>query len=125
MDGCVCVFLAVCVEVASMLSLIVSPCSCVFVSPPRRSQAAEKFAPSNSWYIRTMTTVFELGGDLVKPEVANNLMRLIAEGGGEDEEADQELRSEAVEAYLALLDKPALSNILQQVTGPGCACVRL
>lgn len=49
------------------------------------SQAAEKYAPSNTWYIRTMTTVFELGGDLVKPEVANNLMRLIAEGSGEDE----------------------------------------
>jgi hypothetical protein len=31
-------------------------------------------------YIQTMTTVFELGGDLVQPEVANNLMRLIAEG---------------------------------------------
>ena len=62
-----------------------------------------------------MTTVFELGGDLVKPEVANNLMRLIAEGTGEDDDADEELRSEAVETYLELLDKPALSNVLQQV----------
>lgn len=79
------------------------------------SQAAEKFAPSNSWYIRTMTTVFELGGDLVKPEVANNLMRLIAEGSGEDDDADQELRTEAVETFLELIGKQNLSNILKQV----------
>jgi AP-4 complex subunit epsilon-1 len=36
----------------------------------RISQAAEQFAPSNDWYIATMTTVFKLGGDLVRPEVA-------------------------------------------------------
>ena len=93
------------------------------VSFCRRSQAAEKFAPSHSWYIRTMTTVFELGGDLVKPEVANNLMRLIAEGTGEDDDADEELRSEAVETYLELLDKPALSNVLQQVSFQRTPCV--
>ena len=28
----------------------------------RISQAAERFAPSNSWYIATMVTVFEVGG---------------------------------------------------------------
>ena len=32
-----------------------------------------------------------------------------------DQAADEELRQEAVETYLELLDKPALSNILQQV----------
>jgi AP-4 complex subunit epsilon-1 len=66
-----------------------------------------------------MTTVFELGGDLVKPEVANNLMRLIAEGSGEDDDEDQELRTEAVETFLQLIAKPNLSNILKQV----CGCV--
>ncbi len=80
----------------------------------RITQVAERFAPSNEWYITTMTTVFELGGDLVKPEVAMNLMRLIAEGSGESEEADRELRREAVEALLALVDKPALPDILLQ-----------
>lgn len=40
-----------------------------------------------------MTEVFELGGDLVRPEVANNVMRLIAEGAGEDDDADAKLRS--------------------------------
>ena len=81
----------------------------------RITQAAEKYAPSNSWYIQTMTTVFELGGDLVQPEVANNLMRLIAEGSGEDDEADEELRIDAVESFLSLLEKPVLPDILLQV----------
>lgn len=44
-----------------------------------------------------MNQVFELAGDLVPPKVAHNLMRLIAEGAGEeDEDADSQLRSSAV-----------------------------
>lgn len=80
----------------------------------RISQAAERFAPSNTWYIQTMTSVFEVGGDLVKPEMSHNLIRLIAEGTGEDEEQDEELRIEAVETYLDLVDKPQLSDTLLQ-----------
>ena len=38
------------------------------------------YAPDNQWFIRTMNIVFEVGGDLVRKEVAHNLMRLIAEG---------------------------------------------
>ena len=62
-----------------------------------------------------MTTVFELGGDLVRPEVAQNLMRLIGEGSGEDEEGDMTLRQDAVETYLDLLDKPVLPAVLVKV----------
>ena len=46
----------------------------------RVTQLAEKFAPDNGWFVRTMAIVFELGGHLVRPEVADSLMRLIAEG---------------------------------------------
>jgi AP-4 complex subunit epsilon-1 len=46
----------------------------------RLTQIAERYAPDNAWFVRTMASVFELGGDLVPPEVAQNLMRLIAEG---------------------------------------------
>lgn len=50
-----------------------------------------------SMYIQTMNKVFEHAGDLVNPRVAHNLMRLIAEGFGEDDEgADTQLRSSAV-----------------------------
>ena len=38
------------------------------------------FSPDNQWFIDTMNSVFELGGDLVRREVAHNLMRIIAEG---------------------------------------------
>lgn len=44
-----------------------------------------------------MNKVFEHAGDLVNIRVAHNLMRLIAEGFGEDDEdADSQLRSSAV-----------------------------
>lgn len=44
-----------------------------------------------------MNKVFEHAGDLVNIKVAHNLMRLIAEGfGKEDEGADIQLRSSAV-----------------------------
>lgn len=78
----------------------------------RITQCAERYAPSNAWYIQTMTNVFELGGDLVRSEVAHNLMRLIAEGSGEDEDQDMELRRDAVDTYLDLLEKPVLPDIL-------------
>ena len=39
-----------------------------------------RFAPDNDWLIETMNTVFELGGELVRPQVAQNLMQLIGEG---------------------------------------------
>lgn len=44
-----------------------------------------------------MNKVFEHAGDLVNVKVAHNLMRLIAEGFGEDDDAaDSQLRSSAV-----------------------------
>ncbi|CAK9143712.1 unnamed protein product [Ilex paraguariensis] len=68
-------------------------------------ELAEQFAPSNQWFIQTMNKVFEHSGDLVNIKVAHNLMRLIAEGFGEDDgTADNQLRLSAVESYLALLE---------------------
>ncbi|CAK9214313.1 unnamed protein product [Sphagnum troendelagicum] len=46
---------------------------------------------------QTMNQVFELAGDLVPPKVAHNLMHLLAEGAGEDDEdADSLLQSSVV-----------------------------
>ena len=60
--------------------------------------------------------VFELGGNMVAPSLADNLMRLVAEGAGEGyDEADAELRSRAAASYLSLLSKPKLPNILLKV----------
>ncbi|CAA2992736.1 AP-4 complex subunit epsilon [Olea europaea subsp. europaea] len=80
-------------------------------------ELAEQFAPSNQWFIQTMNKVFEHAGDLVNPKVAHNLMRLIAEGFGEDDDtADSQLRSSAVESYLRIIGEPKLpSNFLQVI----------
>lgn len=47
-----------------------------------------------------MNKVFEHAGDLVNVKVAHNLMKLIAEGFGEDDDtADSQLRSSAVRDF--------------------------
>ena len=73
----------------------------------RVCSVAERYAPSNAWYISTITQLFEVSGDMVDQQVAQNLMSLIAEGTGESEEADMMLRQTAIELYITLLqDKP-------------------
>lgn len=69
----------------------------------RVCSVAERYAPSNAWYIATITELFEVSGDMVDQQVAQNLMSLIAEGTGESEEADMMLRQTAVELYISLL----------------------
>lgn len=79
-------------------------------------ELAEQFAPSNHWFIQTMNKVFEHAGDLVNIKVAHNLMRLIAEGFGEDDDnADSQLRSSAVESYLCIIAEPKLPSVFLQV----------
>ncbi|CAA0812028.1 AP-4 complex subunit epsilon [Striga hermonthica] len=79
-------------------------------------ELAEQFAPSNQWFIQTMNRVFEHAGDLVNAKVAHNLMRLIAEGFGEDDDtADSQLRSSAVESYLRIMGEPKLPSAFLQV----------
>lgn len=78
---------------------------------PRITQLAERFAPDNSWFVETMNALFEIAGNLVQPETAYNLMRLIAEGT-DDEEQDNELRISAAESYIELLEKPKIPDLL-------------
>lgn len=79
------------------------------------TQLAERYAPDNAWYIQTMNAVLELGGELVRVDLAHNLMRLIAEGSGEDEEADMAMRVFASQTYFQLLQQAKLPDILMQV----------
>lgn len=100
------------------------------------TQCAERFAPSNTWYIQTIIKVFEFAGEKVNKSVAQTLIQLIADGieelDDEDEEdcevdpsqsseerltaKNNELRCEAVEHFLDLLEKPKLPAILAQTT---------
>ena len=59
----------------------------------RICSVAERYAPNNEWYIHTISQLFEISGDMVAPQVAQNLMSFIAEGTGESEEADMLLAS--------------------------------
>ena len=55
------------------------------------TQCAERFAPSNAWYVQTVIKVFELAGDKVKPTVAHTLTQLIAEGSDSETAEDSVL----------------------------------
>jgi AP-4 complex subunit epsilon-1 len=73
----------------------------------RVCSVAERYAPNNAWYIQTITNLFQVSGDMVDLQVAQNLMTLIAEGTGESEEQDMFLRQTAITLYIQLLqDKP-------------------
>ena len=81
----------------------------------RISEVAERFAPDNEWFVETMTTVFRLGGDVVRPEAVQNFLGLMAEGTGDgDASADSELRASAASAFLDLLaeEKPLHDPLL-------------
>ncbi|KAH0981492.1 hypothetical protein GBA52_008669 [Prunus armeniaca] len=55
--------------------------------------------------LETMNKVFEHAGDLVNVKVAHNLVKLIAEGFGEDDDsADSQLRSSAIDKSLSFLN---------------------
>jgi AP-4 complex subunit epsilon-1 len=43
------------------------------------NELGEKFAPTKSWYIRTMNKVFELGGDLITQIITNNFIASVNE----------------------------------------------
>eukprot|EP00635_Sarcinochrysidales_sp_CCMP3193_P006940 CAMPEP_0118898710 /NCGR_PEP_ID=MMETSP1166-20130328/5585_1 /TAXON_ID=1104430 /ORGANISM="Chrysoreinhardia sp, Strain CCMP3193" /LENGTH=757 /DNA_ID=CAMNT_0006837821 /DNA_START=108 /DNA_END=2378 /DNA_ORIENTATION=+ len=105
----------------------------------RLSVAAERFAPSNEWYVATVIRVMELAGDLLQPEVTQNLVALVAEGAGgggaaenDDDDAqrgedddDDALRGSAVDTFAAMLDweliPDALLHMLAWILGEyGC-----
>mmetsp|Transcript_39384 Transcript_39384/g.111611 ORF Transcript_39384/g.111611 Transcript_39384/m.111611 type:complete len:951 (-) Transcript_39384:233-3085(-) len=82
----------------------------------RIAELAERYAPDNLWFIEVMNDVFKLGGDAVPLSLGTNTMRIIAEGAGEDDQAaDSQLRSNAVQSYLTLLDLPKISEVLLKV----------
>jgi AP-4 complex subunit epsilon-1 len=87
----------------------------IFVVGPRWTVLCFRFAPSSEWYIDTINSVFVEAGDLARPEAIQNLLRLLAEGTGEDEEVDIRLRRYAVNAYLRLCDHSMLGDTLTKV----------
>ena len=64
------------------------------------TRLAEQYAHSNTWYIETINNVLECSGESIPGAAGHNLLRVLVEGTGEDDAADEELRSFAVEKYL-------------------------
>jgi len=79
----------------------------------RLCTAAERFAPSNAWYVATVVRVMELAGDLVPNEVAQQMLSLVAEGG-EDGDADV-LRKDAVDRFVGMLHREVVPDGLFHV----------
>jgi len=77
----------------------------------RVAELAERYAPNAKWYINTMTELFSIAGDVVKPSIGQSLMRLISEGTG-DASIDDVSRKSAVDAYVKLFDTPKLPLVL-------------
>ncbi|KAJ6395041.1 hypothetical protein OIU77_024115 [Salix suchowensis] len=99
-------------EIAEQHQLAVIDC----LEDPDDTLKRKTFELLNHWFIQTMNKVFEHAGDLVNIKVAHNLMRLIAEGFGEDDDtADSQLRSSAVESYLHIIGEPKLPSVFLQV----------
>ncbi|XP_028921925.1 AP-4 complex subunit epsilon-1 [Ornithorhynchus anatinus] len=68
------------------------------------AELAEKYAPDDAWFIRTMNAVFSVGGDVIQPDIPNDFLRLLAEGFDADRE-NRQLRLSAVQSYLTLLEE--------------------
>jgi AP-4 complex subunit epsilon-1 len=85
-------------------------------------QCAERYAPSNAWFVRTMIRVFELAGEKITNKMAQTLIQIIAEGsddddddeGNTDEPNDDDLRAEAVGHFLILMIKPNPPELIIQ-----------
>jgi AP-4 complex subunit epsilon-1 len=78
------------------------------------NELGEKFAPTKSWYIRTMNKVFELGGDLITQIITNNFIASVNEY---QKQEDGEAFSEStIKIYLKVLKKnPSIPESLMQV----------
>ena len=75
-----------------------------------------RFAPDPAWYINTMTEVFAFGGKQVKPEVENNLIKMLSESQG-DPAVDRELRCLAIsQLYPLIRDMLAPENLVRVAT---------
>eukprot|EP00758_Cryptobia_borreli_P002807 Tbor_TRINITY_DN3302_c0_g1::TRINITY_DN3302_c0_g1_i1::g.23550::m.23550/K12400/AP4E1; AP-4 complex subunit epsilon-1 len=78
---------------------------------------SEKFNTNTQWYVNTMNKILELGSEHIPQEVIQRMLKLIAEGEGEDEALDAELRIYCVETYFILMENTdrMLSKALFQI----------
>ncbi|KAK6589619.1 hypothetical protein RS030_1181 [Cryptosporidium xiaoi] len=65
---------------------------------------SERFSPTYFWYLNTMIKLFELSGETVGRNKANNIAQIIAEGPTGDELEDLKFRNEASNVFSKILE---------------------
>eukprot|EP00744_Colponema_vietnamica_P007688 GILI01011040.1.p1 GENE.GILI01011040.1~~GILI01011040.1.p1 ORF type:complete len:955 (+),score=292.91 GILI01011040.1:24-2867(+) len=65
---------------------------------------AERFSTNGQWYVDTLNKVLDISSEHVPQSTIQGMLKLIAEGEGEDEAVDAELRSYCVETYFVLME---------------------
>ena len=98
-----CVFLFF---VLFFFSNCVCVCKCKTLCMWKHKQNTTKNGYCEFRYLETMSDVFELGADLVKPEMAHNFIRTLAMGieESEDAESEEDVAQYAGDFFLELLE---------------------
>ena len=65
----------------------------------------EQFSPSKNWYVRTMNKLYEIGGDLITPDLSNKFIQSISDY--EREIDGEKFRDSTIKIYLKILKKNA------------------
>lgn len=85
---------------------------------------ADRFSPSPDWYVETMNQLLLHAPEHVSQTTIQGMLKVIAEGEGEDENDDAAFRAQCVEDYFDLMDgrsekpaSPALVHVAAWVMG--------
>lgn len=63
----------------------------------------EKFSPSKTWYVKTMNTLFEMGGNLITHDICSKFIKVVSDF---ESEADGEhFRESTIKLYAKILKK--------------------
>lgn len=74
----------------------------------------EKYSPNKNWYVRTMNKLYEMGGDLITPDLSNKFISSICEY--EKEIDGEKFRDSTIRIYLKILKKnPNIPDSMLQV----------
>lgn len=74
----------------------------------------ESYSPSKNWYVRTMNKLYEMGGDLITPDLSNKFIQSISDY--EKEIDGEKFRDSTIKIYLKILKKnPNIPDSMMQV----------
>jgi len=80
----------------------------------------EKFSPSKTWYVKTMNTLFEMGGDLITHDICSKFIKVVSDFEGEA--GGEHFRESTIKLYAKILRKkekvpPAMMTVIAWIMG--------